>query len=491
MYVETSSKDTHQVLLSSCSDGFIDAIAVPGTLALIESMILQWLAAQNQRNDKSQDASMMACFKEIEERMNGVVSGMETKITGLTTSVGEVAAKAAAAAIADSNTESRKLFRDELSTISIPDQTASAVALTKLSGEIKTLVNTTNERYNIMAATVDKLADHVHDFDVNTPAALGTHLKNMQTTVDAEYAKVSGSLNALILKLPSTVSDAMVPVITKMDEMTTQYTKVASNGSLKGKDGEERLFAALSECLGRASGDYDLSWTRKTAHSCDMKVTCMNRGDVHIEVKTYNEKVPLSEIKKFHSDLNGLKTHGIMVSLTSGIVGKNEIDMKQLPGGKFAMYVSNNQYDVHMIETLLQFLYKFEDAARVRTDDAVEDTSNVIKLPREILRRITYELQDADSRMSEMRVHLNASLQLLADMSLRTVTKLLLTATGDVDTPHTVPVPIQPKKKADHQCPDPKCGKICGSKAALVKHIQTHNVDEDAKFKRDMMKALK
>jgi hypothetical protein len=432
-----TSKSNHQVILGSCSDELIDAISVPGALSLLESVALQWAASIKERagvpTALPPDDILLTYLKQIEDRLH---SGVDAALAGVTALAVDAAANAAAAAVAESNVISRSMFREVLDAIPVPvpvpvvgptiDQTAAALALTVLTGEITSLSKSSNERYAAMAATIEKLTVNVSTIDKNTPMQLAAHVQKMQDKVDAEYAKVSWTMDALCHKLPSTVSDVMRPVLTKMDELTKQHTKMTSNGSLKGKDGEERLFAALGDRLGRVSGDYDLTWTRSKAHSCDMKVTRMNRGDVHIEVKAYASNVPLTEVKKFHDDLRGLKTHGIMVSLSSGIVGKGVLDVKEFPGGKFVLYVSNNQYDVEFLETMLQVLYKFEDAVRMRTStaDLVEDVS-VIKIPCATMKQIRMELCDTGARLSTMKVHLESALKLLSEISVGNVTKML------------------------------------------------------------------
>ena len=59
-----------------------------------------------------------------------------------------------------------------------------------------------------------------------------------------------------------------------------------------------------------------------------------------------------------------------MISLHSGIVDKSVVDIEVLPNGKFAMYLTNNEFDMNMVYNMIKAINTM-DAKRGRSPDGV------------------------------------------------------------------------------------------------------------------------
>ena len=110
----------------------------------------------------------------------------------------------------------------------------------------------------------------------------------------------------------------------KLQEILTQLSRQATH-TAKGKYGEDKLYSLLCERL-TSREDYTVSMVCGQAHNCDMNVKRIGHPDIRIESKAIgentNEKVRTCAVEKFRNDLLSTDSHGIFVSLYSGIVGK-------------------------------------------------------------------------------------------------------------------------------------------------------------------------
>ncbi|MGQ3144835.1 hypothetical protein, partial [Rhizobium oryzihabitans] len=129
----------------------------------------------------------------------------------------------------------------------------------------------------------------------------------------------------------------------KVDQLSHQLTAIhARQGTnhKKGIVGESRMYELLCDKL-PSRDDYDVQLVTGQAHNCDICIKRIGHPDVRVEVKSHGEqsgeKVRAKEVIRFQNDLLGLNTHGIFVSVYSGIVGKGEVELEPLANGKFAV----------------------------------------------------------------------------------------------------------------------------------------------------------
>ena len=144
-----------------------------------------------------------------------------------------------------------------------------------------------------------------------------------------------------------------------------------NNNKVRGTVAEDNFYKALESVLKPRDG-YTISITSKTQHSSDMYIQHMHHPSVRVEVKSHGEisssKVGKEDLKRFERDLIEKNEHGIMVSIYSGIVGKANIEIERLPTNKYALYISNNNYDIEFFVNMLHLIYKFHSYTSSNSD---------------------------------------------------------------------------------------------------------------------------
>lgn len=169
----------------------------------------------------------------------------------------------------------------------------------------------------------------------------------------------------------------------------------------------EKLTTRESYTIERVSG---------LAHNCDLTVKRLAFPDVRIEVKAHGEgtgaKVGTKETIRFQQDLLTMSSHGIFVSLYSGIVGKGKVEVDVLSNNKLAVYLSSNNFDVDMIHDMLHVIYRVDGI--LTTADA--DDSAYVKVTKEDMARVQRHLKDFAVKSQTIKSHLKESISLLDEM---------------------------------------------------------------------------
>ena len=114
-----------------------------------------------------------------------------------------------------------------------------------------------------------------------------------------------------------------------------------------------------------------------------------------------------------------LDNHGIFVSLHSNIVGKGELELEQLSNGKFAIYLSNNAYNMDLIVDMIQLLYKIDKI----TD--MHSAEGGVVLTTETMIRIQRIIKENNNKILSLKSHLRQSVQIVNDIELDIVTDII------------------------------------------------------------------
>lgn len=313
-----------------------------------------------------------------------------------------------------------------------------------------------------------------------------THARSVSKTTQQQVAKVEGDVAGTTTALA--VQRKMIEdVAGKLDAMAQQMTRSSSSQRVKGQQGENGLYELLCDRL-TTREDYDIQVVSGQAHGCDINIRRLGHADVRLESKAHGEgtgeKVRAKEVARFQSDLMGLNVNGIFVSLHSGIVGKGEMEIDQLSNGKFAVYLSNNKYDVGVIHDMLMLLYRLDKitaAAAGEGDAAIDDT---IKVPQETMRRVQMYLKDFAGKVAVTKTHLKDSMSLLSELTFDVLERLLLGQLTVANIRDNVPddgaLALKctqedgggVKGATSYTCTH--CGKQCKSKCGLVMHERSH-----------------
>ena len=221
----------------------------------------------------------------------------------------------------------------------------------------------------------------------------------------------------------------------KLESLTQQMTRTSTSLRAKGRQGENGLHDMLYDELCRRGEGYSVQMVNGHAHGCDINISRIGHADVRVESKAHGEgtgeKVRTSEVEKFKRDLMGLNAHGIFVSLHSGIVGKGEIEFEQLSNGKFAVYLSNNRYDVGIMHDMVKTMHMLDRLfSEAKGEGEVGGESASVRVPRETMRRVQDYMKDFARRVSETKTHLKDSMSLLSGLAFDQLESMLLGGGG-------------------------------------------------------------
>jgi hypothetical protein len=125
------------------------------------------------------------------------------------------------------------------------------------------------------------------------------------------------------------------------------FVKVSSGSKKKGEQGEMVFQDIIQRAFGSVSCSeyFDIESVGKEGHQGDLRMIWKGHK-ILLEVKNYERSVDDKEVKKFLRDMEEGSdvSLGIMVSLTSGIVGHTKtggVDIVELRDGRFCLYLTN------------------------------------------------------------------------------------------------------------------------------------------------------
>ena len=304
---------------------------------------------------------------------------------------------------------------------------------------------------------------------VNNMKDILTHQK-----VDlSDVTRTIVSLNDSNMSHVTSKLDTLPQVLYKVDDLRNKYdvsrssidqvntilqnmSAVRKTNHFKGEEGENGLIDILENKLPLRDG-YTVQDAKNTPHSCDILVQRTGYPDIRIESKAHGRdngrNVNPSEVRKFESDLLGLRDHGIFVSLYTGISGKAPIEIDLLPTNKFAIYLSNNNFDGDIIREFIYLIYKL-DKFTSETDGLRISSDTIIKIKNVLL--------DFKNKIENIKTSLKTTIGTLNEMSFDMIDKIL-TSAQPVETPVQASVSVA-------NIPCPGCDKMFKSQAAVVSH---------------------
>ena len=268
-------------------------------------------------------------------------------------------------------------------------------------------------------------------------------LSDMAKEIESQWTQTRLTTNATLQQMAKVESDVagattalavqkkMVEDITnKLEALTQQMSRASTSLRAKGRQGENGLHDLLYDELCRRRDGYSVQMVNGHAHGCDINISRIGHADVRVESKAHGEgtgeKVRTSEVEKFKRDLMGLNAHGIFVSLHSGIVGKGEVEFEQLSNGKFAVFLSNNRYDVGIMHDMVKTMHMLDRLFADARGEREEGENACVRVPRETMRRVQDYLRDFARRVSETKTHLKDSMALLSGLAFDQLESLLL-----------------------------------------------------------------
>jgi hypothetical protein len=289
--------------------------------------------------------------------------------------------------------------------------------------ELKSIVSDSHSTDDI----VSRLQSHISTY---------SDMSSIRSMIDDKYHIQSLQLSEQLSSLKSQVS-ALTPTVSSINDL--------------GKDGELFLLSTLQDELSSRDG-FTVVDVHGESKSCDIRVHHISHDDIYIESKNYlSGKVATRDVDKFVRDLTFLNSHGIFVSLKSGIVGKQLIQIDRLSNGKFAVYLSSIGSNLELVPEIIRLLHYLDDL-NMNLDSS---------LHQDIFEEITDYISTVNTSLKSLKHHLSSSMKILNKIDLTTITSIIDRSSR----------PVKPEEKLNiikEVCGD--CNREFASKSGLSRH---------------------
>ena len=304
------------------------------------------------------------------------------------------------------------IFKQEL----LDSMSKQKIDTSEFIGTMKTL----NEHQTLTISSrleqLPQLNLKLDDLKTNITSKMDTIKDKIDITKVVE-STISKTNESLVYAMNS-VSEQVLNMTNKVDT----FSAVRNTTRFKGEEGEKGLHEVLENNLSSRDG-YTIIDTKSIPHSCDMVVKRIGYPDIRIESKAHGrdtgENVRTQEVKRFESDLTHLNSHGIFVSLYSGICGKGAIEFEMLPTTKkFAFYLSRNEFDGNIISEIIRLIYKLD------TFVSDKDEDDMLTITHESIIKIKTHLNDFNRKIDDLKTNAKNSLRILNEITLDVIEKL-------------------------------------------------------------------
>jgi hypothetical protein len=318
--------------------------------------------------------------------------------------------------------------------------------------DLMTSLRTMNDHQTLTLSSrleqIPQLTSKMDDLRVNISSKIDTVREKIDMTKVVETRTTDSLVHAM-----NTVSDQVSSMTSKIET----FSSSRNTTRFKGEEGERGLHEVLENNLPSRDG-YQIIDTKSVPHSCDMVIHRVGYPDVRIESKAHGrdtgESVRTQEVNRFESDLIHLNSHGIFVSLYSGICGKGAFEFEYLPSiKKFAFYISRNEFDGGMIAEIVRLVYKLD------TFVSDKDEDEMMSITHESIVKIKMHLNDFNRKIDDLKTNSKNSLRILNEITLDVIEKLFINN--------------EPDKKI-FECI--KCKHPCKNKSGLTLHLKKCSV---------------
>lgn len=169
------------------------------------------------------------------------------------------------------------------------------------------------------------------------------------------------------------------------NELSDFLSKYKNSSQYKGQVSENLLAGILSKLYPTA----EITNTTSQTAAADFLLKRENKQNIIFENKCYDRHVNIDEIKKFLRDIVERKCCGVMISQTSGIVGKPDWFI-EVHDGKVLIYLHNVQYSPEKIKTAVDIIDNLYE--RIQTVSQKEDNAGIV-IKKEVLDVINEQYQ--------------------------------------------------------------------------------------------------
>lgn len=168
-------------------------------------------------------------------------------------------------------------------------------------------------------------------------------------------------------------------------EMSEYLNRYKTSSQFKGACSEKNLEELLVELF----SDDEIKNTTGTPHSGDFILRRNNEDYIMFETKSYQSNVDTREVDKFVKDCSTIRLHAVMMSQTTGIVGKKPYTIEVNEHGNIMVYLHHVNFSPDKIRQAVQIIDNMSPKVKLIT---AEEETNGVSIDKDILNRINNEL---------------------------------------------------------------------------------------------------
>lgn len=288
-----------------------------------------------------------------------------------------------------------------------------------------------------------RLEKNIKSRSVDTEDNMAAIVKSMIQDFTLEYSSLINERNettlkdqeALLVKSNSSLKEEITYRVSIIDEkigkIENQLSRTTDGGSLEeikqnlvkikeslvkettssllGKKGEQKMEEILNEIL----PSHEIINSSGKCANGDFIVRRDESPDILIEVKNWTTKVGIKDVDKFERDCLFQKSHGVFISLNSGIANRNNFEIRVLDNKYITFYLSHNDYDQDAILAVINYIYQINTLfvqSRASDDLVVNETE---------LKTIQGDLLEFQKDITSAKNHIKKSLDILTKINLQ------------------------------------------------------------------------
>jgi hypothetical protein len=258
--------------------------------------------------------------------------------------------------------------------------------ISSISNQVKVILSenipkTNEELYTkLTLETTTQFSDlHKSLFKLSENNTLSDKLiEQLNKIINNSYTKLISEIDTNIYKYINNSNTSIITEFVKQKEiyenMSEFLKKQKYNISLNiGKEGENKLEVVLNEI-------FPSSIIRNTSRQDKSADFLLERSEkeytILFENKEYSKNVDVTEVNKFIRDIENVNTHGIFLSQTSGIIGKQPFEIN-IHNHLILVYIHNVNYDKRIIMSAVNVIDMLVKYIKVEAEEDDKHTITV------------------------------------------------------------------------------------------------------------------
>lgn len=283
-----------------------------------------------------------------------------------------------------------------------------------------------------------------------------TKITNLQQPLYSMIHTNQEQLSSKILNMNSEIHTSKQSTDKLYIEMSDYLNKYKSSSQFKGQCSEIELSKLLNDMY---KSDKILNMS-STPESGDFVLERDGKKYIMFETKSYTNNVDTQEVLKFLNDAKKTNMHSIMMSQTSGIVGKPDYTIEITNNGKVLVYITDVNFSGDKIRNAVDIINNLAPRLEKIYGNHKEET---ISINKEILDKINVqynEFIESKNKLKEIIKEQNRQLNGQIDlMVMPDLSQFLKITFGNVE-------------KKNFYCST--CGYGCDNKTQLANHQRSH-----------------